>query len=364
MRRLSLALGLAVLLAIYLVAARARHDGGGSPYVTMPVERGPITARVTATGSVNPVKTVQVGTYVSGPIQVISVDFNSPVQRGQLLAKIDPRPFQVKVDGAAADLANARARLDKDRADLALKEATLKRTRALRTEGIVSESDLDLATSPGPRARGGAGSMKLVRMTLLTAWRALRRNLTRSLLTMLGVVIGVAAVIAMVSVGQGADSSVQAQIASLGTNIVMVIPGATTAGGVRSGWGGASTLTVGDAKAIEKECPSVAAVTYVKRDIAQVTYGHENWATAIQGSPPSYSAVRDWPVARGRFFTQSEEDSAAKVAVLGQTLVDKLFVPGEDPLGAAIRVHAVPSAWSACSHRRGRRPGGRIRTTS
>src|SRR3989454_2503009 len=153
MRRLSLALGLAVLLGIYLVAARARHDGGGSPYVTMPVERGPITARVTATGSVNPVKTVQVGTYVSGPIQVISVDFNSPFQRGQLLAKIDPRPFQVKVDGAAADLANARARLDKDRADLALKEVTLKRTRALRTEGIVSESDLDLATSQERQAR-------------------------------------------------------------------------------------------------------------------------------------------------------------------------------------------------------------------
>jgi HlyD family secretion protein len=153
MRRLSLALGLAVLLGIYLVAARARHDGGGSPYVTMPVERGPITARVTATGSVNPVKTVQVGTYVSGPIQVISVDFNSPVQRGQLLAKIDPRPFQVKVDGAAADLANARARLDKDRADLTLKEVTLKRTRALRTEGIVSESDLDLATSQERQAR-------------------------------------------------------------------------------------------------------------------------------------------------------------------------------------------------------------------
>src|SRR5438132_1130519 len=146
MRRLSLALGLAVLLGIYLVAARARHDGGGSPYVTMPVERGSITARVTATGSVNPVKTVQVGTYVSGPIQVISVDFNSPVQRGQLLAKIDPRPFQVKVDGAAADLANARARLDKDRADLALKEVTLKRTRAVSAS--VSESDI------GPVAAG------------------------------------------------------------------------------------------------------------------------------------------------------------------------------------------------------------------
>src|ERR671930_1382784 len=116
MRRLAVALALAVLLGIYLVATRARHDGGDSPYVTMPVDRGPITARVTATGTVNPVKTVQVGTYVSGPIQAISVDFNSPVRRGQLLAKIDPRPFQVKLDAAAAELANARARLEKDRA--------------------------------------------------------------------------------------------------------------------------------------------------------------------------------------------------------------------------------------------------------
>src|SRR5712691_3895853 len=153
MRRLSLALGLAVLLGIYLVAARARHDGGGSSYVTTPVERGPITAHVTATGSVNPVKTVQVGTYVSGPIQNILVDFNSPVQRGQLLAKIDPRPFQVKVDGADADLGNARAKLDKDRADLELKRVTLQRTRALRSPGIVAESVLDVAVSNERQAR-------------------------------------------------------------------------------------------------------------------------------------------------------------------------------------------------------------------
>ena len=153
MRRLSVALSLAVLVGICVVAARRRHDGGGSPYVIMPADRGPITARVTATGTVNPLKTVQVGTYVSGPIQAISVDFNSPVRRGQLLAKIDPRPFQVKVDGAAADLANARARLEKDRADQALKEVTLERTRELRTQGIVSESDLDLATSEQRQAR-------------------------------------------------------------------------------------------------------------------------------------------------------------------------------------------------------------------
>jgi putative ABC transport system permease protein len=182
----------------------------------------------------------------------------------------------------------------------------------------------------------------LLRMTVRTALRALGRNPMRSVLTMLGVVIGVAAVIAMVSVGQGADASVEAQIASLGTNTVMVIPGATTVGGARSGWGGVSTLTNGDARAIEKECPSVSAVTWIKREVAQVTYGNHNWSTAIQGSPPSYTRVRDWSVVRGRFFTQSEEDGAAKVAVLGLTVADQLFAPGEDALGAAIRVKNVP----------------------
>src|SRR5262245_6072825 len=162
--------------------------------------------------------------------------------------------------------------------------------------------------------------MKLVRMTLRTAWRALIRNLTRSVLTMLGVVIGVAAVIAMVSVGQGADASVQAQIASLGQNIIMIIPGATTAGGVRSGYGAATTLTVADARAIERDCPSIASVTYLKRDVAQVAYGNQNWSTGIQGSPPSYTQVRDWPIASGRFFTSAEEDSAATVAVLGRKI--------------------------------------------
>src|SRR5205807_1718473 len=152
--------------------------------------------------------------------------------------------------------------------------------------------------------RGPTGAIvKLARMTVLAALQALGRHRARSALTALGVVIGVAAVIAMVSVGQGADASVEAQLASLGPNIVMIFPGATTAGGVRSGWGGASTLTVGDGRAIEKECPSVAGVTWVKRDIAQVTYGNQNWSTAIQGSPPSYTLVRDWPLASGRFST-------------------------------------------------------------
>src|SRR5262249_6548049 len=150
--------------------------------------------------------------------------------------------------------------------------------------------------------RAGGARLKLVDMTLRTAITALSRNPMRSVLTMLGVVIGVAAVIAMVSVGEGADASLQQQIGNLGTNVVMVIPGATTVGGARSGWGGASTLTVADGHAIEKDCPSVGAVTWLKREVAQVAYGNKNWSTAIQGSPPSYLRVRDWPVESGRFF--------------------------------------------------------------
>ncbi|MFN8543502.1 MAG: ABC transporter permease [Candidatus Binatia bacterium] len=183
---------------------------------------------------------------------------------------------------------------------------------------------------------------RLARMTVRTALAALTRNPLRSALTMLGVVIGVAAVVAMVSVGKGADASVQEQISNLGTNIVMVFPGATTAGGVRSGAGSAATLTVADARAIGRECPSARAVTWVKREIAQVSCGNRNWSTGIQGSPPSYPDVRDWPLAQGRFFTIAEEDGAAKVAVLGRTIVEQLFAPGEDPIGATIRVKNVP----------------------
>ena len=154
MRRVRVAIALAVVvIASALVLSWMRRSETAPPYVTAPVDRGPITARVTATGTVNPVKTVQVGTYVSGPIQAITVDFNSPVTRGQLLAKIDPRPFQMKLDAATASLANARARLAKDRADLALKSVTLRRTRDLRRGGIVSENDLDVAVSQAEQAR-------------------------------------------------------------------------------------------------------------------------------------------------------------------------------------------------------------------
>jgi putative ABC transport system permease protein len=184
--------------------------------------------------------------------------------------------------------------------------------------------------------------MKLLRVTFRTALRALRRNKMRSGLTMLGMIIGVAAVITMVSIGQGADAAVQKQIMSLGTNLLMVIPGATTSAGVRSGWGGVSTLTVGDANSIQKECPSVGDVTYLRRQVVQVVYGDQNWSTVAQGTTPSFEKVRTWGVVSGSFITQRDEESASRVAVLGQTVVDHLFGPGEDPVGASIRIKDKP----------------------
>jgi putative ABC transport system permease protein len=184
--------------------------------------------------------------------------------------------------------------------------------------------------------------MKLLRMALRTALRALRRNKLRSGLTMLGIVIGVAAVIAMVSVGQGADAAVQKQIESLGTNMLMVVPGATTAAGVRSGWGGVSTLTTGDAAVIKRECPAVEDVTYFKRQIVQVVYGNENWSTVAQGVTPAYQKIRDWPLQSGSFITQRDDDTANRVVVLGQTVVEHLFGFGEDPIGATVRIKGVP----------------------
>ena len=184
--------------------------------------------------------------------------------------------------------------------------------------------------------------MKLLRMTTIAALRALRRNPLRSTLTTLGIVIGVAAVIAMVSIGRGADAAVQTQIQSLGTNLLMVVPGATTAAGVRSGWGGASTLTVADAEALRAGVPSLAAITYFRRQIAQVVAADKNWSTAIQGAPPSYFTVRPWAVASGVGYDDRDEAAASRVALLGRTVVDQLFGPGQDPVGATIRIRDVP----------------------
>ena len=159
---------------------------------------------------------------------------------------------------------------------------------------------------------------------------------------MLGIFIGVAAVITMVAVGDGAKASVEAQINSLGTNLLIVVPGATTANGVRAGLGSNSTLTVGDAEAIARGGGPVALVTYMDRQLAQVVSGNRNWSTNIQGTTSNYFAIRDWPLSIGRIFTDSEEKAGAAVCLLGQTVVNNLFGEGQNPVGATIRVKNFP----------------------
>jgi macrolide transport system ATP-binding/permease protein len=180
------------------------------------------------------------------------------------------------------------------------------------------------------------------RMALVAAGRALARNKPRSALTVLGVFIGVAALIAMVAVGQGANAAVEAEIASLGTNLLVVLPGATTSSGVRAGFGSASTLTVSDAEAILKEDPAVSAVGYLDRQVAQVAYGNQNWSTSIQGVTPSYLPIRNWSVSAGRPMSEADERDAARVALLGQTVLKNLFGEYQDPVGATILVKGVP----------------------
>jgi len=176
--------------------------------------------------------------------------------------------------------------------------------------------------------------------TLRLALQALVRNRSRSLLTMLGVVIGVAAVIVTVAIGTGAKTSVANQINGLGSNLVMVIPGSVNTSGVRTGNGGASTLTVQDGLAIAK-IPGVSAVSPQVTVRTQLVANGNNWQTTVTGAAPTFTYVRSWGVASGRFFTQSETDSAAKVAVLGQTVVNQLF-PGSDPVGQTVLVKSVP----------------------
>ncbi|HUJ43152.1 MAG TPA: ABC transporter permease [Opitutaceae bacterium] len=177
--------------------------------------------------------------------------------------------------------------------------------------------------------------------TIKVAFRALRRNKMRSILTALGIIIGVGAVIAMVSIGNGAKSQVEAQVASLGENVITIFPGSFTAGGMRTGWGGASTLTVDDADAIKREVANVLGVTAEMRDRAQVLANGLNWNTQIMGESPDYPSIRSWKIAEGAMFTDQDVRSVAKVAVIGKTVADQLF-PDEDALGNTIRIRNIP----------------------
>ena len=187
-----------------------------------------------------------------------------------------------------------------------------------------------------------AGFWAFGSMILAAAAQAIGRNKMRSALTMLGVFIGVAALIVMVAVGEGANEAVRKQIESLGTNVVVILPGAISTGGIRAGFGSASTLTVQDAQAIRREDPAVAQVGYLIRQQAQVQYGSNNWTTTIQGVSANYPPITNWRIAAGRALTAEDDGKADLVAVIGQTVYRELFGPGENPVGAFIQVRRVP----------------------
>lgn len=178
-------------------------------------------------------------------------------------------------------------------------------------------------------------------MTLRIALRALIRNKLRAFLTMLGIIIGVGAVIAMVAIGEGAKATIRSQIASLGTNVLIILPGTSVQGGVRTGAGGVNTLVDGDAKAMMRELPAVALASPALRRNEQVVAGNLNWLTLTQGVAPEFQQIRDWQVADGRFIHDGDVESAAKVAVVGETVVNQLF-GNDDPIDAVIRIRNIP----------------------
>jgi len=182
--------------------------------------------------------------------------------------------------------------------------------------------------------------MRLV-TTLIIAFRALRRNKLRTILAALGMIIGVGAVIAMVSMGNGAKSQVESQIAGLGENMITIFPGSLTSGGMRGGWGSASSLTVDDAEAIKREVVGAIGVSPEIRDRQQVMANGLNWNTQVLGESPDFPNIRAWKLASGDFFTETDVRTAAKVCVIGKTVADQLFA-GMDPIGQAIRARNIP----------------------
>ncbi len=218
-------------------------------------------------------------------------------------------------------------------------------------DDVFRRASAPLTPTLSPSGRGSAGavpsaqnlpSLSLVAMTFGAALAALARNKLRSALTMLGVFIGVAALIAMIAVGEGANDAVRKQMASLGTSLFVVLPGASTANGVRAGASSASTLTVADADAIARETDAVARVSYVDRQVAQAQYGGNNWSTAVEGVTPAFLHILDWHIDAGRALTDADGESAAMVCLIGRTVYRNLFAPDEDPVGAIILVKGQP----------------------
>ncbi len=213
-------------------------------------------------------------------------------------------------------------------------------------DAIAPEARVAPANAPEPVALQTALSLHsafgFARMVSAAAVQALARNITRSLLTMLGVFIGVAALIVMVAIGQGANDAVRKQIESLGTNLFVVVPGATALGGARGGFGSASTLTTADVQAIRHEASSVGSVSYLIRQSGQIQYMNRNWTTTIQGVSANYPPITNWRIAEGRGIARDDVRSTALVAVIGQSAVRELFPEGQSPVGATIQVRSTP----------------------
>ena len=194
-------------------------------------------------------------------------------------------------------------------------------------------------------------------LSLKVALRALRVNKLRSSLTMLGIIIGIASVIVMIAIGSGANQLLAEQIASVGSNLILIIPGTTTSGGLRAGAGSVPTLTYDDVRAIGNECPAVALVAPTVRGTAQVVYGNMNWSTLVQGVTPEFLAIRDWPVVSGRSLTQADVDGARKFCLIGQTVAEMLS-GSEDPVGKTVRIRKVPFTVVGLLGRKGQSPQG------
>jgi putative ABC transport system permease protein len=194
--------------------------------------------------------------------------------------------------------------------------------------------------------------------TTSIALRALRRNTLRSLLTAIGIIIGVAAVIATVAIGEGARSQVEETFAAMGTNLLIIMPGSNSSGGARGGFGSQPTLTWDDLKAIQTEVPTVAQAAPALRTNAQLQSDDQNWATGVQGTTPDFLAIRRWKVSRGVPMSDSDVDSGAKIVLLGQTASDKLFGANSDPVGQVIRIKNVPFQVVGVLERKGQSPMG------
>jgi putative ABC transport system permease protein len=196
-----------------------------------------------------------------------------------------------------------------------------------------------------------------LKATAQIALAALKANKLRSALTMLGIVIGVAAVIAMVAIGSGATARIQQQIQSIGSNVIIVMSGSLTSGGIRLGSGASQNLTVDDAKALAAECPAVESASGTVRGGAQIVYGNANWATSIQGVTPEYLTIRDYSLQAGQPFTSQDVDAATKVALLGSTVATNLFGDA-NPVGQVIRIKNVPFTVTGVLTAKGQSPTG------